>query len=352
MPPSNEKSQQPVPSLLKDRQEKFIATATFFKKIDKENIIEDMGKKQEFIKNLSFDEFNILLLRINGLLQDTPIPERAFNAGENPLGIVRLINQDKETIYNPPLNADKMPLLQEAFEAFQRLESQNKIEDAAFMLGATINAIHPFKDGNGRTSRFVYTMVSSSKGNFNAADCNPESIQPFIESYISRNIYGLSTLEVPYIEETRILFPATMSDMSRLEFNDACKHDLDGIIEACRVYSKKNGEDFDKHFIVPNERILMKEFLFKNQKNISSIFDTYRKLKREYVEVLIDIFENADKYPIKTITEIFENIPISYQREYGEKTLKDLFLIDQKNRAVHKNEFSWEYLIKFFQAAQ
>lgn len=60
----------------------------------------------------------------------------------------------------PPEPEDKQPLLEAALNGAKQVLSKeddpNKgLEDASLIFSGAINYIHPFEDGNGRTSRIV-----------------------------------------------------------------------------------------------------------------------------------------------------------------------------------------------------
>ena len=51
----------------KNRKKRMLATFNLLSRLDVEGIAEDPKKKSEFIRNLSFKEFQNFLLRINGV---------------------------------------------------------------------------------------------------------------------------------------------------------------------------------------------------------------------------------------------------------------------------------------------
>ncbi len=110
---------------------------------------------KEFLDSLSYDEFKKWLGFVNGVERGIPRSERgkvsdSHVRSENPL-------MGAEVEYRPPHKDFRDQLLKMAFEKAQSVDSP---EAAALTLGLSINAIHYFDDGNGRTARMAYTLLS------------------------------------------------------------------------------------------------------------------------------------------------------------------------------------------------
>lgn len=331
---------------LKNREERMISTIEFFKRIDLQNIIEDPNKKSQFIRNISFDQFKDFLLRVNGIQRNIPISDRVFNAGEDAKYIINLKDEKGMMRYCPPSNLDKIPLLEEAFNALKRMELNDKTQDAALMIGCAINAIHPFENGNGRTARNISMMIASSKEKFFAPQSNPEAIQSLIGSYL-HNLHGLESLDIVGISGSEIKFPK-MSNIDKLEFVNAIDNDLGDFIEACQIFTKKEKDSFKDLTISPKDKMFSFEgFLAKYKDHMAEIMKIYREFKNEYVRVLIDIFEKPSNFYIKDIPNIFNNLNSYQQKIFSDKTLLDIFYADMNKDVVEGKEFSWDYLLKF-----
>jgi hypothetical protein len=331
---------------IKNRKERFQSTVNFLKRIDFENIVEDNEKKDDFIKNISFDKFNDLLLRINGLLRDISTSKREFNAGKEARYMAQIKNEEGQVIYNPPLTEDKIKLLHESLDALKRMIIKGERYDGAVMMGAAINAIHPFEDGNGRTSRVISTLLASSKNEFKAIDPNPEIIQPLIEIYLHDVTYNLKATRIKEIGNNEIIFPE-MNNKSKNELQDASVNDLNNIIQACNIYCKKEGEDFEKVCFAPEGVFCLDKFIDRYKDKIMDFMGVYRALKNKYVKVLIDIFENPQKYALKNIPSIIDDLPSGQREIFEDKTLKDLMDMNVQKDIVIKKEFSYDLLIKF-----
>ncbi len=123
-------------------------------KLHAEEQFSSLENRKEFIKNLTFEDLQNWLIRVNGMVRELPAAQRTLDGS----GVVEVSNNFGYAAaeYVPPAKGDRQELLSEAFNAAHGLEP----EKAATLLGLSINTIHPFMDGNGRTSRFVYTMLA------------------------------------------------------------------------------------------------------------------------------------------------------------------------------------------------
>src|SRR4030042_6451575 len=111
----------------------------------------------EFTKDLmndktemNFEQFKDFLIRINGIVRNIPIKKRYID-GQN----VQLTGFVENALV--PKHEDKEELLKYAFEFLKDI----KKEDWKYLMQAVINAVHLFKDGNGRTSRTIYQLFKN-----------------------------------------------------------------------------------------------------------------------------------------------------------------------------------------------
>lgn len=340
----DQQPKKPNEDAIDTRAERLTAAIDFLKRIDVENIVENKEKKSAFIQNISFDEFNGLLLRINGILRKTPTTKREFNAGPELEYSVKLRTENGEVSYNPPPGSIKMTLLEDSLHALQRMDAKHDTYHGALMMGSAINAIHPFDDGNGRTARFISMLIASSKDNFVAHLSNPEVLQSFIENYLSHNAHDLGPVNVRGID-AQYTQSKEINRGNELEFMDAITSDASNMIAACRILVQKTNGDFN-NYITPDTRLVSFRKLFADH-GMEAVLEAYREFKKEYVSVLIDIFENPRKYPLRNMHSILSGLPPSHRQQFANMTLLDVFNQDQKKYFVQKNAFSWDYLKKF-----
>jgi len=112
--------------------------------------------RESFLKQTSYDSFSKLIDTINGYSRG--LPEEQF--GKDAQQGIRLMSKEagfQLVSWEPPALEDRDILLREAFEAAKLIEDN---ETAATLLGLSLGAIHPYADGNKRTSRMIYSLLT------------------------------------------------------------------------------------------------------------------------------------------------------------------------------------------------
>jgi predicted CopG family antitoxin len=152
-----------------ERSERADYLVDFFDRINADHVLGSEETKREFIKNISFEDFKGWVVRVNGMLRSIPIKERSLDGKDvalvpNPDQVSKLETAflgERKPEY-PPREADKEELLKEMFELAQKMEAQGaSLYDIALLFSVGINAVHPFEDGNGRTSRLLNYLVNT-----------------------------------------------------------------------------------------------------------------------------------------------------------------------------------------------
>lgn len=108
-----------------------------------------------FLDSLDFTDFKRWLNFVNGSERGVERSERGIRGGSD-------IEQESGLLgasiaYRAPYQKMRERLLEIAFTKAQQV---NDPEVAGLTLGFAINAIHPYPDGNGRTARMVYALLS------------------------------------------------------------------------------------------------------------------------------------------------------------------------------------------------
>lgn len=101
---------------------------------------------KQYFGTLSFDDFSQLLNGLNGFYRNTSGEQSMDGDGKMGNG------------YMPPDPKDRIPLLKEAFEKAIKEDSPEK---CGMVLGMSILTIHPYLDGNGRTSRTIFALLTN-----------------------------------------------------------------------------------------------------------------------------------------------------------------------------------------------
>lgn len=115
-------------------------------------------KSKEFLDSISFEEFRKWTDLVNGIARELPVPERGIGSSNSYIDEESDSDRPAQSVvYFPPLPRQREALLREAFEQAQSIEDPAM---AGLTLGFAFNAIHPYEDGNGRTSRIVFALLS------------------------------------------------------------------------------------------------------------------------------------------------------------------------------------------------
>jgi hypothetical protein len=256
-----------------------------------------------------------------------------------------------------PDHKDKIEILKYAYDNLEKVDK----DDLKYLLPAVINAVHLFKDGNGRTSRIIHQLLEkySSKTDFehnmkiglgnygrqDSLDINPEPIFTEVrEIVLKKRGWQFSDNKWP-------IGPGSLSigkgisgpDILKLDKNhesyDIAKkcldiYSVDGLYVLNAIHSVL-GDDRIEKFITDDYTVSkisplrMIDQLKKDE--WQKIIDSYFQLKKEHVETIIDSFVTPDNFETKEGTNLkdlfIERIHKNYERnkEYGDFP-KSLFL--------------------------
>ncbi len=259
-------------------------------------------------EKINFEEFMGLIVRLNGIIRDIPIHERSID-GE------RVQVEGWIDSYIPPRQSDKEGLLKKAYESSSHVDD----EDVKYLIPAVINAVHLFLDGNGRTARLLHQILKKhdSKNNFlddikkamdkdgryETFNINPGLIAARINDILlARHGWtsdhnrlgvfrsGLLTLELDKMDKEKPKYPL-IKELVTASKQDAfyvvtAIHEISSPEQAQQIVSKKyrDGISLEK----------MEEVL--SEEELKEILERFWELKKEYVDILIDIFVKPDEY--------------------------------------------------------
>ncbi len=112
-------------------------------------------QSKKFLDSLGYDDFKKWISFVNGVERGIPRSERGQVSDSLVQSEGMLTGTEVE--YRPPHKNFRERLLKMAFEKAQSVDDP---EIAALTIGLSINAIHYFEDGNGRTARMAYALLS------------------------------------------------------------------------------------------------------------------------------------------------------------------------------------------------
>lgn len=318
---------------------------TAFKGQKFEATFSDDEHKKEFIENLSEEEFIELLNGINGIVRGKKKAEM------NPDGKNVIITGSFGLTIFPPFQEDKPELLGEILaEAKGMLREGKDLKDVAMMVSASFVAIHPYADGNGRTSRLIYFLLANDLNDENKQqlhsllldegrdkiNTSPEVIEDQIAHLLKKEA-GVD----PYNPEVTsdLNFDKSVKEINfKTELKDDPKcgylqslypDDHNYLFLAARKYLQNRG-DADK-YTVKNEHgsQLSLHAVFQNAdlQAINEIYENYRNYKKAYIKKMIDCLAHPEK-PENQFTDSYGyEYPVKYLMEESirkqEEKLKD-----------------------------
>lgn len=285
-------------------------------------VFSDEEHKREFIENLDGEDFIELLNGLNGILRGKKKEDWNMD-GENMIVKNPMMSGAS---YTAPNGTDAPFLFSKVLEASKKMNQENRsMEDIALLVASSINAIHAYTDGNGRTSRAVYLLLIkgfnvensndffetlSTNGN-EKININPGLISLKIDNLIEKeiginnpklnpkNIKSLDTTkgELPYNQDVSI--------QDKKQFKFILENDKDNVINSIFIFFKKNPDIntdscLEKHPTI--SRILINPLIKQlSPEQLTKILQNYRQLKINYVEKLIESITNPDneKYQIE-----------------------------------------------------
>ncbi len=310
---------------------------------------------EAFLQKTSYDEYKTYLTRLNGILREIPIHQRSIDGEDVEISF----GVGQETLYIPPDENQKDPLMKEVFEAIKQISSN---KDRALLVYYTIQAIHPYADGNGRTGRLLYELISedgkniteerlsqlldhdnSSKqsvGNgridFTEKVTPPEMAyywinrelakemlgEDFLKEYGSINYSGPigvanvpSELNIPPSEKQLAEKIISEAGVGRFAFRSLAIVKLlqeNNKLEKCRyeikptVKGATTEDNGKKVFGIDDEKFEAS----LNEEDVKRLIEIHKDMKRKFMKTMVDIFTQPDKHLIENSDK--RKIPLKY----------------------------------------
>lgn len=355
-----------------------------------EAIFSDEEHKRDFIKNLSTEEFLQLLNGLNGVLRDKKKEDWKMD-GET----VALESMFLGTGYVPPRQEDKPELLAEVLETAKTMNREGRnIEDIALLISSSLNAIHPYLDANGRTSRMIYSLLTKnldnegkkelrtilSENSRDKVNIDPGLIQGELTNLIKNELGINSALITPesviglwredFGEELE--FRSDVNENQKSLFSELLEKDDEYFFFAVKRYldNSSDKEKYVKKF--PWWSKVLVDDLVKDldSEGVNQILANYRNFKKEYVEKLIGCIADPNneeyqveiegqKIPLKTY---FENrIKNEQEKRAEEERLekgkteaeqREKERVEQKEKMIKSRFDNGEGDYKFFEPSE
>lgn len=146
-----QENQEPVAERLETGKKvfEFLDRANFF------DIRKSDEQFEDWLQTLKYEDYSNYLTRLNGLLRDVVIQDRSVDGS----GVQLTFGITGDISYLPPADEQKDHLMRETFEALKSIPDNN---DRALLAYYSLQAIHPYMDGNGRTGRVLHELLSDN----------------------------------------------------------------------------------------------------------------------------------------------------------------------------------------------
>ena len=152
-PPLEETELSPA-NALDQLPSELATTVTYMERMHAAEVFATPVHSKEFLDALSYDEFKRWLSFVNGVELGIPKSERGQVSDSHVQSDSSFLGT--EVAYRPPHKDFRDHLLKVAFEKAQSVDDP---EIAGLTLGLSINAVHYFADGNGRTARMTFALL-------------------------------------------------------------------------------------------------------------------------------------------------------------------------------------------------
>ncbi len=304
-----------------------------------EDIFSSEKEKRTFLENLQETEFVELLDGVNGILRGKKKDEWGMDGETVALEAVMT-----GIGYVPPRQEDKPDLLAKVLASAKEMSQGGKdLRDVALLVSSSLNAIHPYLDANGRTSRLIYTLLTKefndetkaelqgvlSRDGRDTLDIDPGLIQHEINKLIEKEI-GVTDIEINTDKITNLFgskrdfqFDAEILEEDQKLFGELLDKDGRYLFLSVFQYLQQQGDKEKYLRKFPERAAVPIELLSKNltQEGLSQILQTYKELKKKYVEILIDSISHP------------ENEKYQIEHEGQKIYLKDYFELRMKEKA-------------------
>lgn len=315
-----------------------------------EDIFLDERGKRDFIGSIQPAEFSELLDSINGVLRGKNKNEWGMD-GDTVTLASPLLGID----HVPPRQEEKPELLEKVLQSAKEMNQEDgSLRDIAVMVCSSLNAIHPYIDANGRTSRLVYALLVEGfdrdrlrdiLGEYgrDKIDINPALLQGEIDALIDDEI-GLRDPKINTDNMTNLFwkeggnipnfeFNQQIADNDKNLFIELVKEDSDDMFRGVYQFmlNKITREKYLMKF--PKRSAILVDALMKDStsEDIGNMLKNYRELKKKQVSMLIDALAHPEK----------EEYQIEYEGRHI--SLKELFELRLKQAAENIAEQDRRY---------
>ncbi|MFC1644599.1 Fic family protein [Patescibacteria group bacterium] len=134
----------------------------FLEKIIDVKDLENPDFFMDILGQVDYSQFMAHLERINGIIKQIPIANRDSFDSESKIVSSFMMTEGSAEIV-PPRKEMRVIIMEEAFNRAKEIslgDDENKKKIVSRLIFNAIIYLHPFKDGNGRTARALYKLLS------------------------------------------------------------------------------------------------------------------------------------------------------------------------------------------------
>lgn len=297
----------------------------FLDKVHADRVFDTAEHSVEFLKSMTFESFMGWINRVNGILRNKTKEESIADGNGF---VAATIGGDDSLVYPelaPPQKSDRLPLLQKVFEAVQTMDN---VENIPYLLSVALIVIHPYNDGNGRTSRLIFSLLHdgfrgkteekqrvaellSESGRTMLDVSDEQKIQPYLSVFKVREYFEKATAKSRFYGKAGRYESWTYADNVSLPLSNEKRACLDiafqtaGKDSAMYEYTVLKGYKDDSHWVSFSEAGIVSVSLdavfdsLQSEADVDELIGVKNRCRKAYVEDVISVFAEPEKFSFR-----------------------------------------------------
>lgn len=270
--------------------------------------------RRELIERLSGEQYCELITGVNGILREINKEEWEMDGAG-----VTVAGEEVIAKHIFPNQEHKKGIILKSWKFAQVMNTQKRdLDDIGMLLGSLLVETHPYKDGNGRTSRLVYSLIKNGYNKEETEEILGEEGREKFDMALSKTYinklfrvkYGIEDGRVNKHRINGIQANEQGGAFGQLQFPEGVEKDVaKTIIEGGRndslIFATALVRFLNSHPEIAVEdclrvrgerRILLLQNLLSilSAERISEFANVYWEIKKQYTEDMIDIFVHPD----------------------------------------------------------
>lgn len=279
---------------------------------------ESENTRRSLIESLSDDQYLQLINGVNGILRGLEKDKWGMD-GEG----VTAAGHEVVGSHIFPRHADKKDILIKTWQAAKEMNASGRdLEDIGTLLGALLVETHPYADGNGRTSRLVYSMVKDGisedkkeKLTVLLGEDGREELDMALSKFYIDDLFeakygklnenlNIHNIDGVFVDDKstpfgKLAFPEGTRGHVKENIIQAGRNDTRILIAALFSFVQHHQDlsvkDYIKVFGERNIVLLQNLFSTMTKEQIVELEVMYWNIKKKYTEDMIDVFAHPDR---------------------------------------------------------